>query len=157
LLSALDTNSKSDIKDHINDMFRYSKASSSSLKDLDKMVKDVQSGPKAEFLSAATHLFGKRRRLPWLDKLSDALQLNTLRRFEAQNILSDSAKAMRAPSDFTSFMFVAGVIGFFPVWLIQAIAETEYRLRKGHSHRKIEDDVKPSGVPAAPRNLPSKI
>jgi hypothetical protein len=122
----------------VKSMFANSKQAMHSMKTLDKTVKEIQTSKGSEYLNASVTLSDKRYELPLFDTIADKLKLGSFKRFRANDILTEATKAMRSPSDFTSFMFVAGVIGLFPVWLIQVITETEYRLRKGHSHRKLD-------------------
>jgi hypothetical protein len=122
----------------VKSLFANSKQAMQSLNTLDDTVKELQTSKGAEYFKAGFTVSNKRHDLGVIDAIADKLQLNTFKRFKPNTLLTEAGKAMRSPSDFTSFMFVAGVIGFFPVWLIQAMTETEYRLRKGHNHRKLE-------------------
>jgi hypothetical protein len=96
---------------------------------LDVHVKALQAEGK-DFLKASVHLGGKTIDLPWVEDIAEKLQLKTLKRLDVRKLLSESARNMRSPVDFMGYVFVASVIGYFPVWLNQVVTDTEFRLTK---------------------------
>lgn len=72
--------------------------------------------------------------------------------FSVYNILAEHAKGLRAPADSMGFVFVACVMGFFPVWLNQVYSEVEFKLKK---RAKLKRAKKATSVqsPASSTNL----
>ncbi|MFM7390459.1 MAG: hypothetical protein ACKO34_07550 [Vampirovibrionales bacterium] len=60
-------------------------------------------------------------------KYAGLLQLNS---FKPSQLLIEHAKGLRSPADSMSFVFVATVMGFFPVWLNQVWSDTEFKIKQ---------------------------
>jgi hypothetical protein len=52
-----------------------------------------------------------------------------LNNFEPRKVLSQHVLNTRSLPDVSAFIFVTGVIGYFPVWLNQVVTEWEYKLK----------------------------
>jgi hypothetical protein len=117
------------ILEHLKALYQHSGKAMAEVDTLDAHVKALQAEGK-DFLKASVHLGGKTIDLPWVEGIAEKLQLKTLKRLNVRKLLSESARNMRSPVDFMGYVFVAGVIGYFPVWLNQVVTDTEFRLTK---------------------------
>jgi hypothetical protein len=93
----------------IKGLFSHSKQALAGIKQLDLITKKARSSGKA---------VGVKN---WLGKVTDT--------FNATEVFKDFARSMKAPVDWMTFVLVAGVIGFVPVWINQVYTDLEFKLK----------------------------
>ena len=103
----------------VKGLFSHSKQALAGIEQLDLITKKARSSGKAV---GVKNLFGK---------VTDT--------FNPTEVFKDFARSMKAPVDWMTFVLVAGVIGFVPVWINQVYTDLEFKLK----HAK--DKTPPAG------------
>ncbi len=110
-------------------MYTHSASAMKEVDALDTTLKRLQKDG-ASYLGTSFNFFGSKVPLPAVDWAKRRLKMQTLQSLDVRRILSESARNMRSPVDSIGYVLVAGVIGFFPVWLNQVVTEAEYRFNQ---------------------------
>jgi len=105
----------------VKGLFSHSKQALAGIEQLDLITKEARKSGKA---------VGVKN---WFGKVTDT--------FNATEVFKDFARSMKAPVDWMTFVLVAGVIGFVPVWINQVYTDLEFKLKHAN-------DKKPPAEPA---------
>ena len=99
----------------IKGLFSHSKQALVGIEQLDLITKKARNSGKA---------VGVKN---WLGKVTDT--------FNATEVFKEFARSMKAPVDWMTFVLVAGVIGFVPVWINQVYTDLEFKLKHANDKK----------------------
>ena len=99
----------------IKGLFTHSEQALSSIKQLEGITKAARKEGKA---------VGVKN---WLGKVSDT--------FKPTDVFKEFARSMKAPVDWMTFVLVAGVIGFVPVWINQVYTDLEFKWKHANDKK----------------------